>query len=292
MSSSPHKTSLILDAMRMGRDWPLMPTIRAELAAALFLAQCAHWIYPAGATGRYETCEQRGCQEDRNHDRKSRWIGGPRSVYQLFQETPQPAQVMKILKRLEEPHRTMVSVAAVTGMGVRTVWSEVARRGLRAPAVAYSPDVLSRRVRNAEKPDQRTGDSPESRLGRSARAAQTKQPPQRDEFGFSQRCRQTFRTRQSSSASSLPNTPGSQSAKRRMARIPSVGGDNIERNARAGANSTTSTRTLVSANDADILRTVGRGIAAARGVKIRGGDASQLRPGCAPLAPKRRTSNH
>ena len=30
--------------------------------------------------------------------------------------TFQPAQVMKILERLEEPHRTMVSVAAVTGM--------------------------------------------------------------------------------------------------------------------------------------------------------------------------------
>jgi hypothetical protein len=44
----------------------------AEGHAALLLAQRAHWIYLACATGRYETREQRSGQKDRNHDRKSR----------------------------------------------------------------------------------------------------------------------------------------------------------------------------------------------------------------------------
>src|SRR5437660_3105437 len=38
--------------------------------------------------GRRKTCQQRGKDQDGNHDGESRWLGGSHSIYQVHQETP------------------------------------------------------------------------------------------------------------------------------------------------------------------------------------------------------------
>jgi hypothetical protein len=65
------------------------------------------------------------------------------------------------------------------------------------------------------------------------------------------------------------------------------GGDRSERDARAGSDGTTGPRTLFAPDDADLLCTVGRRIAAACRCQIGGSDAHYLRPSCDSDAPKR-----
>jgi Bacterial Ig-like domain (group 1) len=72
-----------------------------------------------------------------------------------------------------------------------------------------------------------------------------------------------------------------------MARLSVLGSDRAERDARAGSDSTTGPRTLFPPDDADILRTVGRRIAAACGCQTGASDDAYLRPSCASDAPKR-----